>query len=149
MKYLKEGNNKLSPHERMESLNSQPIKMLSFGIYLIFCFEPYLAKTQPMVCILDQGLQTNFNFKIHHFQGKLARVMPENYNTSNQTLQNIFPSPHFKQVFKRRFTQQSWNKKHGKPLKPGKYLEKLVKDHSENMMKSLYLTDNYFHISLF
>jgi hypothetical protein len=75
--------------------------------------------------------------------------MPENYSASYQNLQNFVPSRHLKQVFKRRFTQQAWNKNHGKPLKPGKYFKKLAKDHSENMRNSLFLTDNYFHLSLF
>jgi hypothetical protein len=75
--------------------------------------------------------------------------MPEKYNASINEFQNVLPSSNVKQVFKRRFTQQSWNKKHGKPLKPGNSLEKLVKDRSVNMRNSLYLTDNYFHLSLF
>ena len=76
-------------------------------------------------------------------------VMPENYNGIKYKLPNVLPSPYFKQVFKRRFTLQSWNMKHGKSLKPGKSLEKLVKYHPENMSKSLYLKDYYLHLSLF
>ena len=50
---------------------------------------------------------------------QLPSSIPSNYMRDKYLteLQALRPENYFKQVFKRKFTRQSWNKKPGKPLK--------------------------------